>query len=344
MNSSTYRFIEYSFFFALLLISGYLVWKLFLPFLGALMLAAIVAVICYPLHEQVRKRYTYKYETLAALSSLFTVIIVVVTPLAILASLILREALAIYTLFNSSDVTFIQSLEGLERFIQQIIPTFSLDIASIVQQTAGFVIEHLVSIFAGTASTIFLFFISLIATFYFFRDGRQFTTYLIRLSPLKDFDDSHILERLARAVRSVALGTISVAVIQGTLTAIGLALLGFDRAILWGCIAAIGALVPGLGTTIVFVPAVAFLLYGGAYVPAIILTLWGVLAVGLIDNLIGPHLMSRGNNIHPFFLLLSVLGGLALFGPIGFIVGPVIFSLFLVLLELYQAHIQKTSD
>ncbi len=343
MSSTNYKLIEHVFFFGILGASAYLVWKLFSPFLGALALAAIIVTICYPLHERILHSFGGKRETLAALVSLFAVIIVVVTPLSVLASLILREALSIYALFNSSDnVSFVGSLEQVEVLIQRLIPTFSLDVTTIVQQTASFVVDHLVSIFAGTASTIFLFFIALIASFYFFRDGKYFTKYLIQLSPLKDMDDTRIIGRLAQAIRSVALGTVSVAMIQGVLTAIGLALLGFDRAILWGCVAAIGALVPGIGTAIVFIPAVIFLVYSGSYAFAVVLGLWGLLAVGLIDNVIGPHLMSRGNNVHPFLMLLAVLGGIGLMGPIGFILGPVILSLFIVLLEIYHAHVKKT--
>jgi len=161
------------------------------------------------------------------------------------------------------------------------------------------------------------------------------------LSPLTDTNDALILKRLASAVRSVAVGTVSIAILQGVLTAIGLTIFGFDRAILWGCFAAFGALIPGVGTTVVFVPAIAFLIYNGSNLSAIALTVWGVLAVGLIDNLLGPYVMSRGNTMHPFFLLLSVLGGISLFGPIGFILGPVILSLFLVFLELYLVQMKS---
>jgi predicted PurR-regulated permease PerM len=270
-------------------------------------------------------------------------VLAIVLPLAILGSFVLREALSIYTMLNTqSDVSFIETLSQFETFIQKIIPSFSFDMASVVQQTASFVVDNLLSLFAGTASTIFLFLIALIACYYFFKDGKHFTTQLIKLSPLKDTDDTLILKRLALAVRSVALGTVTVALIQGVLTALGLFMLGFDRAILWGCIAAIGALVPGVGTAIVLVPAVTYLIYTGAHLYALILGLWGLLAVGLIDNLLGPYLMSKGNNVHPFLILLSVLGGISLFGPIGFILGPVLLSFFLVLLELYHLYIKHS--
>ncbi len=213
--------------------------------------------------------------------------------------------------------------------------------SNVVQQTARFIVDHLVSLFAGTASTIFLFFIALFACYYFFKDGKYFTTYLIKLSPLKDVDDQLILTRLALAVRSVALGTVTVAIVQGILTAIGLSVVGFDRAILLGCVAAIGALVPGVGTAIVIIPSVIYLVISGQHFLAIGLGVWGLIAVGFIDNLLGPYMMSKGNNLHPFLILLSVLGGLSLFGPLGFILGPVILSFFLVLLELYHQYIKR---
>ncbi len=342
MNGTTHKFLENIFFFSILLASGFLVWKLFLPFVGALSLAAIIVTICYPLYERILKYAPRKSKSIAALISLCFVIVVIVIPLGILLSLILSEAAAIYSLFSASNnLSFINSLSQIETLVKTLVPNFSLNIADVMQQTASFVFSHLVSLFAGTASTIFLFFIALIASYYFFKDGITFTRYLIRLSPLKDADDVRILTRLGVAVRSVALGSVAVALLQGILTSIGLTIFGFDRAILWGCVAAIGALVPGMGTMIVFIPAVGYLIYAGAHIPALLLALWGIFAVGLIDNLIGPYVMSRGNNLHPFLILLSVLGGLSMFGPIGFILGPVILSLFLVLLELYHDYLKK---
>ena len=98
---------------------------------------------------------------------------------------------------------------------------------------------------------------------------------------------------------------------------------------------------PGVGTTIVTVPAIVYLFVTGDMINAIGLTIWSTLIVGLVDNLIGPYLISRGNNMHPFIILISVLGGIALFGPIGFVIGPVVVTLFLVLLEIYNQYIVK---
>lgn len=345
MNTSVQKIVEYGFFFFLLAVSAYLTWGLVEPFAKTLALAAVLVSICYPLYERVLKKVPQGGGTAAALISVLIIALIVILPLAILGSLLLREASALYTIFGSSgsgSAAFIEAFNRVESLVQQVVPSVSIDIAAIIRQGAQFFAEHIVSIFAGTASTVFLFFIGAIATFYFFRDGKQLTAYVIALSPLDNLKDTQILNRIARAVRGIAMGTVSVALIQGVLTAVGLALFGFDRAILWGCLAALGALVPGIGTSIVFVPAVIYLFVTGSTIAAILLMLWGVLAVGLIDNLLGPYMMSRGNNIHPFLILISVLGGIAAFGPLGFILGPVILSLFLTLLEIYHSYYERT--
>jgi len=340
----TNRLIEYVFFFGFLGVVAYLVWQLLEPFVTALALAAIIVTICYPLYDRVLAVMPKRNRSLAALSTTLLVVVVILLPLGLLGLFIFREAASIYRLFsNGSTFSLTESLTGVEHFIQQYVPQFSLNVAGYVQQVAEFVTSNIAAIFTGTASTLFLLFISLIATFYFFRDGKMFTKYLIEVSPLPDNEDTVILQRLARSIRSVAMGTVLVALIQGTLTAIGLALFGFDRAVLWGSVAAFGALVPGIGTSIVFIPAVIYLVTTGAYFHAVGVAIWAALAVGLIDNLLGPYLMSRGGALHPFLILLAVLGGVTLFGPIGFVLGPVILSLFKVLLELYALHLAENS-
>lgn len=321
---------------------GYLLWLMFQPFISALALAAIIVTICYPLYERILKITPKRNSTLAALFSTILILVIIIIPLLWLSSTLFNETLVVYKMLGDSQHSLADSFVDVEKVIQNFAPTFELNINEYLKQAAEWLAGNLGAIFAGTASTIFAFFIAIIGSFYFFRDGREFTKVLIRISPLPDNEDSFILKRMAVAVRSVVVGTVFVAIIQGTLTAIGLTVAGFDRAILLGTIAALAALVPSVGTSIVLVPAIAYLIYTGSYVAAGGLAIWAALAVGLIDNILGPYLMSRGSTIHPFLILLSVLGGIGMFGPIGFIVGPVLVSLFIVLLELYAQHIANT--
>lgn len=342
--SSNHKLIEYIFFFTLLLGAVYFVWLILAPFSAVLVLAAMIVTIFYPAYERIVRRVPRQNKTLASLIATLLVVIVVVVPLVILGSFIFREAVSVYALYNADQTTVTQFIGSAERFIGHFIPGFKVDAAGLIQQGASFVATHLVSIFTATASTAFLSFLTIVSIFYLFRDGRTFTTFLMHVSPLNDRQDTLIMSRIAAAVRSVALGSIFVSILQGTMTAIGLSIFGFDRAILLGCVAALGSLIPGLGTALVYVPTVIYLIVTGQNMTAIGVALWGMLAVGLIDNFLGPYVMSKTNTIHPFLVLLSVLGGITFFGPIGFILGPVIMSLFTVLIELYADYVARPTE
>lgn len=335
----TNRIVEYVFFFGLMALVGYIVWEMMQPFVAALALSSIIVTICYPLYLRVLVKMPRHNPTLAAFATTILVLVIVIVPIFVLTSALVNEAVSVYKIVNSEQIGIEESLYDAESFIKQYIPGFELNVTEYIRQSASWLAGNLGAIFAGTASTFFLFFIAMIGSFYLFRDGRRFTKQLVAISPLPDDQDEVILQRLARAVRSVATGIVLVAIIQGVLTAFGLWLFGFERAILWGTVASFAALIPGVGTTIVFVPAIGYLLFSGSYLTAIGVAVWAALAVGLIDNLLGPYLMGRGSALHPFLILLAVLGGITLFGPIGFIVGPVVLSLFVVMLELYSLHI-----
>ncbi len=333
---------EYVFFFLILLSAGYMVWLVLSPFISALALAIIIVTICYPLYEKIES-YVYKQnKSLAAGLTTFIAVFLIIIPLLFITSVFARELFSFYQTLDDGKELGIQSYinEGVE-LVQQYIPGFTINLTEQLKLTAEWFVGNLGSIFAGTISTIFIIFISLIGSFYFFRDGREFLKILIKISPLNDRDDEVILSRLAKAVRSVATGTLLVSLIQGVLAAVGLAIFGIDRAVLWGAVGAILAMMPGVGTPVIIFPAVVFLFLTGSTFSAVGLLIWGILMIVVVDNVIGPQLMSRGNNLHPFIVLTAVLGGIATFGPIGFIIGPVIVTLFIALLEIYNQYIKK---
>lgn len=333
------RAVEYAFFFGLLGLAGYMVWLIMAPFISALALAAIIVTICHPLYLRIKKYVPRQNKSIAAFVATMFVLTVIVIPLLLISSLVVREIVSFYQDLDTGNVSIQGSLTAIETSIQTIIPDFSINLGEQIKLSAQWLTGNLGAIFAGTVSTIFIFFIALIGSFYFFRDGREFLQVLIKASPLPDHEDEIIFERLARSVRSVATGTVLVAIIQGCLVAMGFAIFGIERAILWGSLASVGALLPGIGTTIVTAPAIVYLFFTGDMVNGVGLLIWSMIVVGLVDNIIGPYLISRGNKLHPFIILISVLGGISLFGPVGFVIGPVIVTLFLVLLEIYNQYI-----
>ena len=336
------RVIEYVFFFLILAGSGYLLWQVFSPFISALALAVIIVTICYPLYEIIQ-RYVYRNnKSLASALTTLIVVLVGIIPLVFISTIFVRELVSFYqTLGNGQDLSIEQHINALENTIRVYVPEFELNLTEQLKQSAEWFVFNLGSIFAGTISTIFLIFIALIGAFYFFRDGKELLGFITKISPLPDKEDQIILSRLAKAVRGVTMGVVLVSLIQGILAAIGFTIFGIERAVLWGAVAAILSMIPGVGTIAIMVPAIIYLAVTGDVVNAAGLAVWALLIVILIDNMLGPHLMSRGHNMHPFLILLSVLGGISLFGPIGFIVGPVIVTLFIVLLEIYDQYIVK---
>lgn len=319
-----------------------MVWKVLSPFITALALAVIIVTICYPLYEKFL-RISYKNnKSIAAGLSTLSVVFIVVIPLVLISSVFVRELASFYqTLGTGSELAIEQHMLDFERAVQVYIPEFNLNITEQIKQSAEWLVRNIGAIFAGTLSTIFVLLIALIGSFYFFRDGREFVRIAINISPLPDKEDDIIISRLAKAVRSVATGVVLLSLVQGVLAAIGLSIFGIDRAVLWGAVGAILSMIPGVGTLAIMIPGIAFLFFSGSVYAAAGLAIWTLATVVLVDNILGPHLMSRGNNLHPFIILTSVLGGISAFGPIGFIIGPVIVTLFIVLLEVYNQYIVK---
>lgn len=338
------RIVEYVFFFVLLVGAGLLVWQIMAPFATAIALSVIIVTICYPLYERML-RISYKNnKSIAAALTTLLVVFIIILPLVFLSSLFARELVAFYqTLGAGQELSIEKYTSQIELIVANYVPGFDFNLTEQIRDSAEWLVGNIGAIFAGTVSTLLIIVISLFGSFYFFRDGREFLKMLIKISPLSDKDDEVIIHRLALAVRSVATGVVLLALLQGVLAGIGFAIFGIDQAVLWGAVTALMAMIPGVGTFVVMAPAVGYLFLTSTTFNAVGLLIWGVVMVGMVDNLLGPQLMSRGNNLHPFIILTSVLGGLSAFGPIGFIVGPVILTLFVVLLEVYNQYILKDS-
>jgi predicted PurR-regulated permease PerM len=339
------RAIEFAFFFGALGIVGYMVWQIFAPFVTALALSAIIVVICYPLFEFVLKYLSRKNRSVAAFISTIIVFTCVVVPLFLVSSLLVNEFLSFYrTIDVTTQMPIDNALNSVEASIQNYIPGFDINASEQIKTSVGWFTKNLGAIFAGTISVIFAFLIAMMGSFYLFRDGPRLISWMISVSPLQDKEDLAIFGRVSDSIRSVVTGTVLVAIIQGVLAAVGFSIFGIERAILWGSIGAFGALLPGIGTAGIMIPAVAYLFYLGSFGSAAGLLVWGIATIVIVDNFIGPQLMSRGSKLHPFIVLVSVLGGVSLFGPLGFILGPVCVSLFMVLLEIYGVYMDSDPE
>ena len=320
-------------YFLLILLIGIFVLTFFIfkPFLYALVLAMVFATIFEPVHKKALT-ITRERRGLAALLATVAVLIVVVVPITFLGIHIFQEAMQLY----SSLVSNGGATDLFKRFFP--IPIeFSIDFNQYLKQGLNWLLQHLGSLFSNVAKIMVSVFIFLVALYYLFKDGQKLKRVVIALSPLQDIHDETILNKLKLAINSVIKGNLVVAFVQGILTAIGFTIFGVPNAALWGSVAAIAALIPGIGTALVLIPAILYLFLSGKTIFAVGLLLWGVTAVGLVDNFLGPKLVGQGIRLHPFLILLSILGGIGFFGPLGFLLGPLVLSLLFALLEIYFA-------
>lgn len=332
-------------YFLLLLLVGAaaLTLIIFAPFLKPLALAAVFAVVLQGLYGRLLRLFGSR-PGIAAFATVVVSVVLILLPLSLVGVLVGREARDLYVSLDAGSaqgaITEVvlrvdEALGGLVPGLDEFVRTFSTDIDQYAQQALDWIVQHAGAIFGSISSFLLSFFIFFIALYYLLRDGPRVRRALIELSPLSDHEDEAVFARLGSAVNSVIKGNLTIALIQGALTMLGFTLFGVPHAILWGTLAAVAALIPGIGTALVFLPTIVFLFFTGSGVAALGLLLWGLLAVGLVDNLLGPKLIGRGMQLHSLLVLLAVLGGIIYFGPAGIFLGPLTLSLLFALLSIY---------
>jgi predicted PurR-regulated permease PerM len=257
----------------------------------------------------------------------------------LLGTQIFKESSGLYqSLADDSGHSLIESINGIVDRARAVLPIpadAEINVSQYAQQGLQFLAANIGGVFSGVAKMLLSTFVFIIAFYFLLKDGRQLKEYLVALSPLADKDDNKIVSRLETAVSASIKGSLTIGLVQGILTGIGFSIFGVPNAVLWGSVAAIAALVPGIGTALVIVPGVAYLFLTGETMSGIGLLAWGVVAVGLIDNILGPRLVGQGMRLHPLAVFLSVMGGLAFFGPLGFLLGPLAFSVCLAFIDIH---------
>ncbi len=307
------------------------------PLLMPLVIAAVFALLFQPLFLWLIK-FTKGRASVSSFLVTVLSVFVVILPIIFLGTMILKEATDVYRDLADGDGGILEKLENVVANAKATWPMLSnieLDFSKYAGQALETLAQNIGAIFSSFAKIIINSFVFLIALYFLLKDGRQFGKYLIELSPLDDKDDRFIVSRFKMAVHATVKGNLTIGLIQGVLTGIGFVIFGVPNPVLWGTIAAIAALLPGVGTTLVITPAIFYLLFNGGLYGALGLTIWGVTAVGLIDNLLGPRLVGQGMHLHPLAVFIAVLGGMAFFGPLGFILGPLVLSICLALIDIY---------
>jgi predicted PurR-regulated permease PerM len=331
------------FYYLLALLSGACIvaFYIFRPFLYTLITAMVFAVVFQPVHQWVLKN-TRQRKGIAALITTLIIISTGLLPFIFLGMQIFREAQELYSSVTAGGGkdNILNAVKEITDYLHKYIPVpmeFSLDFDKYIEHGLEWLLGNIGSVFSNLAKIVLNFFIFLISLFYLIKDGEDLKNKIVELSPLADADDEKIFNIIKSAINSVIKGNLTIAVIQGVMTAAGFAIFGVPNAVLWGSVTAISALIPGVGTSLVVMPAVLFLFLRGESLSGLGLLIWGAGAVGLIDNFLGPKIVGRGMKMHPLIILLSVLGGIVHFGPIGFLLGPLAISLLFAFIEIYTS-------
>ncbi len=315
-----------------------LFWKIIAPFATTLVTAAIVAILVTPFEKRLR---TYaKHSRLSALIILLIVLLIVVGPLTTIGVIMVQQAVDIATglLANPDWLTTITSHPtylALPQVVREAL--LSADVSALLRTVANWASTHVGGILSSGADLLFKTFIFFICLYFFLVDREKILKEAFELSPLRDSVDRNIVARMVETVRGVVFGSLIVACVQGVIAGIGLTIFGVPGALIWAALVIIAAQVPMLGTATVMIPAVIYLFATGNVSGGIGLAIWAGLAVGLVDNLLQPYIVGGKTRMHALLILLSMLGGLQAFGPVGFILGPTVLAAFLVILELYKA-------
>lgn len=322
---------------SLVLVSLAFIW-LMLPFSGPIFWAVAIALIFHPVQNWLTRQLGER-RSLVALITLAICMTIVVIPVLLLAASLVAEGLGLYQKIQSGEIQpgayidrVAESFPAIEAFLGQfnldfnelrdrVVSAFMGGSQFLAKQALGFG-QNTFQFFLGLALMVYL-------AFFLLRDGDRLVALLIRAIPLGDERERLLFDKFAEVTRATVKGNLLIAIIQGALGGFIFWILDIHAALLWGVVMAIVSLLPAVGAALVWVPVAIYLAAVGDLVPAIVLTAFGVVVIGLADNLLRPVFVGRDTKLPDYIVLLSTLGGIVMFGVNGFVMGPLVAALFM---------------
>jgi len=320
--------------------TGLALWVCYLlvqPFMPALAWALALAIVAHPLHQMIIGRL--RWPNAAAVLTVAVIVVTLLAPAVLVTAQLGRQASATVQLIaEEAETGRLQQklarnprLAPIVRWLGETVNTEELAGRARhgLESRAG-------SLVSGTVWTAVQLLVTVFALFYFVRDRSAAVSTLRSLVPLSDAESRLVTSRVVDTVRATVFGSVVVAAVQGTLGGLMFWVLGLPSPLLWGAVMTVLALVPTLGTFLVWLPAAIFLAIQGSWVKAVILAAWGALAISLIDNFLYPTLVGNKLRMHTMPVFLAILGGLVVFGAAGLILGPVTLAVTLALLDIWR--------
>jgi predicted PurR-regulated permease PerM len=306
--------------------------------------AAVFALLFRPLYLRLLRAVRGR-RGLAALLSTLIIVVLVLVPLGLLLAAVAQQGLWLYRGLSSGEIDIQSAIEYVERSVPvltALLARYGVGVEQIrtaIESAAIAVTQYLgsqaLALGQNALLVAVLFGLMLYLLFFFFRDGERIVKGVIRALPMGDVREQRLFTKFAEVSRATVKGTLVVAAVQGALGGVLFALVGIPAALFWGVVMGVLSLLPAVGAALVWLPAAIILFVTGGIWQGIVVVLGGTFAIGLTDNLLRPILIGRDTRIPDYVVLVATLGGLSVFGLAGFVAGPVVAALFLVMWEMF---------
>jgi len=312
-------------------------------FLMAIFMAGLFSATVKPLHTKLTGKLGGR-ETLASVLTVFAIITLVLSPLSLLFTIVITQAISIGQSVTPWVQTFIQeptiATSYLEKvpYYQEILPYRDIIIekaGELVGTVSSFLIDSVSGFTKLTMNAVFSSIIMLYVMFYFLTMGDVLLKKILYFLPLDDQNEVRLLNRFTSVTRATLKGTLIIGLLQGSICGIAFAIAGIEGPVFWGSLMAVMSIVPAVGTAIIWGPALIILALLGDFSGVIILAILCGAVAGNLDNIVRPRLVGKDTEMHDLFVLFGTLGGLSMFGLLGIIIGPIVAALFITIWEIY---------
>jgi len=339
------------FLIAIVILTGMAVFKIIMPFLATLLTAFIFWQLFNPVYT--RLAIKLKNSQLAAFLTCLLVFLLIILPLFVIGSIATKEALDVYGRVTEDTNVIGMLQEKLRSFFytysqktgisqSELDQSFgSIDLKEIAQKAAGLTADLLQQAYQQVSQFIIFVFIMLFTLNYLFIDGERFIKYLFHISPLGVKDETLIWKRFLSMSRATLKGTLIIGLIHGIIGGLTFWLLGIGSPSFWGVIMGILSLFPIPGPVAIWIPASIWQIFSGAWLNGLLLAIIGGLTIGILDNVLRPRLIGKDTSLHPVLILIGTLGGIVEFGVLGIVIGPLIITIFVTLLEIFERKFQE---
>ena len=333
-------------FLALLIVVSLAFGLILQPFYGAVFWGMVLAILFAPLQRRMLRMTGQKPNT-AAFCTLASIIVIVVLPLTFIVTSLVQETSAVYKRIQSGELNFAlmlqQIFDALPASVIRLLERFELgNLGALLQQLSSAVTHgsqaiaaQVLNIGQNTFDFMVGFVVMLYLLFFLLRDGVGLARRIRDAIPLAADHKRELFDKFATVIRATVKGNILVAMSQGALGGLIFAFLGIPGAVLWGVVMAVLSLLPAVGASLVWGPVAIYFFSTGAIWQGVVLSAFGVLVIGLVDNILRPILVGKDTKMPDYLVLLSTLGGLAVFGLNGFVIGPVIAAMFMAVWGIF---------